>query len=82
MFMIERGCLIFITDICWKRNYGCCIGIAIESDNYQTLFNDLSAGGLTSIPIPLIVELVEFFHAEADMKVQPFTMSWYLRSRF
>ena len=87
-FIIERGCLIFITDICWTetRNYGCTV-IAIESGNYQSWTNFLNAihwlecRWTKKLTMPPIVELVEFFHVEADMKVQPFPMSWYSRYR-
>ena len=39
------------------------------------LLRDLYACGLSSIPTPPIVELIEFFHAEAEMNHQPFPIS-------
>ena len=42
---------------------------------FSMLLTDRIAIGLRRMPTPPMVELVEFFHAEADIKVQPLPQS-------
>ena len=47
---------------------------------FSMLFSDFRARDSISIPTPPIVALTEFFHADAETNVHPFTVSWYLIS--
>ena len=47
---------------------------------FSILFSALIALGLSSIPTPPMVALMEFFHADADTNVHPLPVSWYFIS--
>ena len=56
------------------------VATIILSCSFSMLFSDFSAHHSISIPIPPIMALTEFFHADAETNFHPLPVSWYFIS--
>ena len=87
LLIIKGDEFIFFTDI-GRAVAGddCCAGVAIKSSYHHPRLYFLyaimwfRARGSINIPTPPIVELTDFFHADAAASVNPLPESWYLIS--
>ena len=77
-------CLVRLSSV--GRNVCLCISLGVMGLPWKlamiimgsissVVFRDFRASGLSSMPSPPMVAPIEFFHAEAEIKVQPFPTS-------